>query len=38
MLSRSYGEVAPFDQSVAQLHEHFRLLLEYSQHRYEEAQ
>lgn len=27
MLSRSYASVQPFDQSVAQLHEHFRLLL-----------
>jgi TetR/AcrR family transcriptional repressor of nem operon len=27
MLSRSYGEVAPFDLAVAQLREHFRLLL-----------
>jgi TetR/AcrR family transcriptional repressor of nem operon len=26
MLSRSYGSVAPFDRSVAQLREHFRLL------------
>jgi TetR/AcrR family transcriptional repressor of nem operon len=28
MLSRSYGEVQPFDLAVAQLHEHFRLLME----------
>jgi len=28
MLSRSYGSVEPFDRAVAQLHEHFRLLLE----------
>jgi len=27
MLSRSYGSVEPFDRSVAQLREHFRLLL-----------
>lgn len=27
MLSRSYGSVDPFDRSVAQLREHFRLLL-----------
>jgi AcrR family transcriptional regulator len=27
MLSRSYGEVAPFDLTIAQLREHFRLLL-----------
>jgi AcrR family transcriptional regulator len=27
MLSRSYGSVEPFDRSVAQLHEHLRLLL-----------
>ena len=27
MLSRSYRSVAPFDQAVAQLREHFRLLL-----------
>jgi AcrR family transcriptional regulator len=27
MLSRSYASVAPFDRSVAQLREHFRLLL-----------
>ena len=27
MLSRSYGDVAPFDLAVAQLKEHFRLLL-----------
>jgi len=27
MLSRSYGSVEPFDLAVAQLHEHFRLLL-----------
>lgn len=27
MLSRSYGSVEPFDHSVAQLREHFRLLL-----------
>jgi AcrR family transcriptional regulator len=27
MLSRSYGEVGPFDLTVAQLQEHFRLLL-----------
>jgi TetR/AcrR family transcriptional repressor of nem operon len=27
MLSRSYGAVEPFDQAVAQLREHFRLLL-----------
>jgi TetR/AcrR family transcriptional regulator, transcriptional repressor for nem operon len=27
MLSRSYGSVQPFDRSVAQLREHFRLLL-----------
>jgi AcrR family transcriptional regulator len=26
MLSRSYGDVAPFDSAVAQLREHFRLL------------
>lgn len=28
MLSRSYGSVEPFDRAVAQLREHFRLLLE----------
>ena len=28
MLSRSYGSVEPFDRTVAQLREHFRLLLE----------
>ena len=28
MISRSYGSVEPFDRSVAQLHEHFRLLLQ----------
>lgn len=28
MLSRSYGSVEPFDRCVAQLREHFRLLLE----------
>jgi AcrR family transcriptional regulator len=27
MLSRSYGSVEPFDRTVAQLNEHFRLLL-----------
>ncbi len=27
MLSRSYGSVEPFDRSIAQLREHFRLLL-----------
>jgi TetR/AcrR family transcriptional regulator, transcriptional repressor for nem operon len=27
MLSRSYGSVEPFDRSVAQLREHFRLLM-----------
>ncbi len=27
MLSRSYASVEPFDRAVAQLHEHFRLLL-----------
>ncbi len=27
MLSRSYRSVAPFDRAIAQLHEHFRLLL-----------
>ena len=27
MLSRSYGSVAPFDRTIAQLGEHFRLLL-----------
>jgi TetR/AcrR family transcriptional repressor of nem operon len=27
MLSRSYGSIEPFDRSVAQLREHFRLLL-----------
>ncbi len=27
MLSRSYGSLEPFDRAVAQLHEHFRLLL-----------
>jgi AcrR family transcriptional regulator len=27
MLSRSYGDVAPFDLTIAQLKEHFRLLL-----------
>jgi TetR/AcrR family transcriptional regulator, transcriptional repressor for nem operon len=27
MLSRSYGSVEPFDRSVAQLREHFRMLL-----------
>jgi TetR/AcrR family transcriptional repressor of nem operon len=27
MLSRSYGEVKPFDRTVAQLREHFRMLL-----------
>ena len=27
MLSRSYGSVEPFDRSVAQLREHFRILL-----------
>jgi TetR/AcrR family transcriptional repressor of nem operon len=27
MISRSYGSVEPFDRAVAQLHEHFRLLL-----------
>ena len=27
MLSRSYGSVEPFDRAVAQLHEHFRMLL-----------
>jgi hypothetical protein len=26
MISRSYGSVEPFDQAVAQLREHFRLL------------
>jgi TetR/AcrR family transcriptional repressor of nem operon len=26
MLSRSYGSVDPFDRTIAQLHEHFRLL------------
>jgi hypothetical protein len=26
MLARSYGSVEPFDRSVAQLREHFRLL------------
>jgi TetR/AcrR family transcriptional repressor of nem operon len=30
MLSRSYGSVEPFDRAVAQLREHFRLLLESS--------
>jgi AcrR family transcriptional regulator len=30
MLSRSYGAVKPFDQAVAQLREHFRLLLAHS--------
>jgi TetR/AcrR family transcriptional regulator, transcriptional repressor for nem operon len=28
MLARSYRSVAPFDQAVAQLREHFRLLFE----------
>jgi AcrR family transcriptional regulator len=28
MLSRSYRSVEPFDRAVAQLHEHFRLLLQ----------
>jgi TetR/AcrR family transcriptional repressor of nem operon len=28
MLSRSYGDVKPFDLAVAQLQEHFRLLME----------
>ena len=27
MLSRSYGSVEPFDRAVAQLREHFRMLL-----------
>jgi hypothetical protein len=27
MLSRSYGDVAPFDQAVSQLSQHFRLAL-----------
>jgi TetR/AcrR family transcriptional repressor of nem operon len=30
MLSRSYRSVEPFDRSVAQLREHFRMLLESS--------
>jgi hypothetical protein len=29
MISRSYGSVEPFDRAVAQLREHFRLLLAY---------
>jgi AcrR family transcriptional regulator len=33
MLSRSYGSVEPFDRTVKQLHEHFRLLLEPSRTR-----
>jgi TetR/AcrR family transcriptional regulator, transcriptional repressor for nem operon len=31
MLSRSYGSVEPFDRTVAQLREHFRLLLKPAQ-------
>lgn len=30
MLSRSYRSVEPFDQAIAQLREHFRLLLQHS--------
>jgi len=28
MLSRSYGSVEPFDRTITQLREHFRLLLD----------
>ena len=34
MLSRSYGSVEPFDRSVQQLREHFRLLLARTQKRH----
>ena len=33
MLSRSYGSVEPFDRAVAQLRQHFRLLLDETRHR-----
>jgi TetR/AcrR family transcriptional repressor of nem operon len=33
MLSRSYGSVEPFDRTIKQLHEHFRLLLKPNQSR-----